>query len=140
MLKLKNMKIRIFAFVLFVSAFAGCDLLEEDITAPDGSLPYITVSSPSENAVYSKGQTFNLKSEISDKDKINQLDVRVTKINTDSGSQPVWGFTKQPMRNPVIIDTAFTVSSLPAGDYILTLNTVDGRTNVGTKEIKFSIK
>jgi len=134
------MKIKIFAFVMFVSAFAGCDLLEEDVTAPDGSLPYISVSSPSDNAVFSKGQTFNLKSEISDKDKINQLDVRVAKINTESGSQAVWGFTKQPMRNPVIIDTAFTISSLPTGDYVLTLNTVDGRTNVGTKEIKFSIK
>jgi len=134
------MKIKILAFALTLTALAGCEFLEEDLTSPDGSVPYISVSSPGNNAVFTNGQYINLKSEISDKDKISQLDVRVTKLNTESGSEPVWGYTQQPMKNPVIIDTAFSVSNLPAGDYILTLNTVDGRTNVGTKEITFSVK
>ena len=134
------MKFKILVFALSLTALSGCDFLEEDLTSPDGSVPYISIISPGENAVFTNGQTINLQSQITDKDKINQLDVRVTKINADSGNEPVWGYSEQPMKNPVIIDTALTVSSLPAGNYILTLNTVDGRTNVGTKEIKFSVK
>jgi len=134
------MKFKIFAFALSLTVFAGCDLLEEDLTSPDGSIPYISISSPNNNAVFTNGQTLNLKSEISDKDKISQLDVQVTRLNAEASNEPVWGYSKQPMKNPVIIDTAFAVSSLPAGEYILTLNTIDGRTNVGTKEIKFSVK
>jgi len=134
------MKIKIFALAFSLAALAGCDLLEEDLTSPDGSVPYINVLSPGENAVFMNGQTISLKSEITDKDKINQLDVRITKINTGDSNTPVWGYTKQPMKNTVVVDTALVVSSLPAGDYILTLDTVDGRTNVGTKEVKFSVK
>ena len=67
------MKIKIFAFALYILALTGCDLLEEDLTSPDGSVPYISVSSPGQNSVFTIGQTINLKSEISDKDKINQI-------------------------------------------------------------------
>ena len=134
------MKIKIFAFALYLVALTGCDLLEEDLTSPDGSVPYISVSSPAQNSVFTTKQTIKLKSEISDKDKISQLDVTVTRLDPETSNKPVWGYTKQPMKNPVIIDTAFSVSNLPAGNYILTLNTVDGRTNVGTKEINFSVK
>ena len=134
------MKIKLFIFALSLMALAGCSYFEEDLTSPDGSAPYISVLSPGENTVFTDGQVLNLKSEILDKDKINQLEVQIIKLNAESSNAPVWGFTQQPKKNPVVIDTALAVSSLPAGDYLLTLNTVDSRTNVGTKEIKFSVK
>ncbi|MGV3642162.1 MAG: hypothetical protein ACO1NZ_16675, partial [Adhaeribacter sp.] len=107
-------------------------------TSPGGSLPYIKVDAPHGNTVYTAQQQGSIKSEISDKDKIQQLEVHVTPVNATGGD--VWGYTKYPKKNPVIIDTAFSAAGLPAGDYIITLNTIDGRTNVGSKVIHFSVK
>jgi hypothetical protein len=47
---------------------------------------------------------------------------------------------KFPKKNPVVLDTAIAATSLAKGEYLLTLNGIDGRANVGTKEIKFSIR
>lgn len=133
------MKWKLFVLVPVLAALSSCEeLWNEDTTSPDGSLPYIKVDAPHENTVYTAQQQVSIKSEISDKDKIKQLEVHVTPVNAPGGD--VWGYTKYPKKNPVIIDTAFSAAGLPAGDYIITLNTIDGRTNVGSKVIRFSVQ
>jgi hypothetical protein len=132
------MKFKIFACVLSMAAFCGCQLLKDEATSPDGSAPYVVVRSPNTNAVYTKQQLVRIKTEITDKDKIQQLEVHVTMVDGTSGD--VWGFTKYPKKNPVLLDTTFSAAGLASGKYMITLNTIDGRTNVGTKEIRFSVK
>jgi hypothetical protein len=127
-----------FTLLWSVAALSGCELLKEDTTAPDGSLPYIAMRSPDNNAVYTRNQQVRIKSEITDKDKIQQLEVHVTRAEGTGGD--VWGFTQYPKKNPVLLDTTLAASDLPSGQYIVTLNTIDGRTNVGTKEIRFTIQ
>ena len=132
------MKFKIFTFVMSMTAFYGCQLLEDEATTPDGSVPYIAVRSPNNHAVYTRQQQVRIKTEITDKDKIHQLEVHVTMADGTSGD--VWGFTQYPKKNPVLLDTTFSAAGLAPGKYIITLNTTDGRTNVGTKEIRFSVK
>ncbi|MGV3504350.1 MAG: hypothetical protein ACO1O1_11625 [Adhaeribacter sp.] len=133
------MKWKLFVLVPALAALSSCEeLWNEDTTTPDGSVPFISVQSPQDNSVYSTQQQVKIRSEISDKDKIKQLEVHVTPVNAGSGD--VWGYTKYPKKNPVIIDTTFSTAGLPAGDYIITLNTIDGRTNAGSKVIHFSVK
>lgn len=133
------MKWKLFALVFALAALSSCEeLWNEDTTSPDGSLPFIHVLSPNENTVFTSLEQVRIKSEISDKDKIKQLEVHVSRVNAGTGD--VWGYTKYPLKNPVIIDTTFSAAGLPAGDYILTLNTIDGRTNAGSKVIRFSVK
>jgi predicted phage tail protein len=132
------MKFKMFTFVLSMAALSSCELLKEDTTAPDGSVPYIVVRSPDNNGVYTRQQQVRVKFEITDKDKIQQLEVHVTK--EDGANGDVWGFTSYPKKNPVVLDTTFSATGLATGKYSITLNTIDGRTNVGTKVIQFSIK
>jgi predicted phage tail protein len=133
------MKVKLLTFALLLATFSGCgELFDEDSTAPDGSVPYITVQSPYDNTVYSGQEVVRIKSEISDKDKIQQLEVHVSR--TDGNNGEVWGYKKFPKKNPVLIDTTFSAAGLASGNYAITLNTIDGRTNVGTKVIRFSIK
>lgn len=134
------MKYKILAAAFFVVSLAGCkELSKEDEATPDGSLPYISVSAPNQNSVFTNNQQLQLLSEITDKDKIKQLDVRV--VRADAGNnKSIWGYTKFPQKNPVVEDTTFAVSELEPGNYVLILNTIDGRTNVGTKEVKFIVK
>jgi hypothetical protein len=133
------MKLKLLALPLSLAAFTGCeDLFKEDTTSPDGSAPYITVQSPHDNAVYAAGEAVKIKSEISDKDKIQQLEVLVTSMETGTGE--VLRFIRHPKKTPVILDTTFSAAGLKAGGYTISLHTIDGRTNVGTKVIRFSIK
>jgi hypothetical protein len=133
------MKLKLLPLIFSLAAFTSCDeLLNEDTTSPDGSLPYISMLAPYENSVFTSSQSVRIKSEISDKDKIKRLEVHVSKSDGTGGD--VWGYTKFPKKHPVIIDTTFSAAGLATGDYIITLNTIDGRTNVGSKVIRFSIK
>lgn len=133
------MKFKLFSLVVALTAFSSCEeMFKEDTTSPDGSVPYIAVQSPNDNASYASQQQITIKSEITDKDKIQQLEVHVTRADGANGD--VWGYTQYPKKNPVLVDTAFSAASLTPGNYIITLNTIDGRTNVGSKVIRFSIK
>jgi hypothetical protein len=133
------MQFKLLPLVFTLFAFTACEeLLNEDTTSPDGSVPYIAVQAPYENSVFSAGQVVRIKSEITDKDKIKRLEVHVTR--TDGAGGDVWGYTKHPQKNPVIVDTTFSAAGLGKGSYLISLNTIDGRTNVGTKTIRFSIK
>ena len=133
------MKWKLFLLVPALAALSSCEeLWNEDTTTPDGSVPYIAVQSPHDNTIYTAQQQVRIKSEISDKDKIKQLEVHVSPVNAGTGD--VWGFTKFPKKNPVILDTAFSAAGLATGDYIITLTTIDGRTNTGSKVIRFTVK
>ncbi|WP_026462625.1 hypothetical protein [Adhaeribacter aquaticus] len=132
------MKLKLLAIAVSMAALTSCEELFDDGTKLDGSTPYIMLSSPNENSVFAKNQNVAIHSEITDKDNINQLDVNITQLNQD-GSKALWGFSKQPKKNPVILDTTFNTSNLAAGNYLLSVTTIDGRNNTGTKEIKFTI-
>jgi hypothetical protein len=133
------MKFKLLPLFFSLFAFTGCEeLLQEDTTSPDGSLPYISMVAPYENSVFTSGQAVRIKSEITDKDKIKKLEVHVTK--SDGAGGDVWGYTKFPKKNPVIVDTTFSAAGLAKGDYIITLNTIDGRTNVSSKITRFSVR
>ena len=147
------MKYTKFAFVALVAVFTGCEeYFEKKDSEPDGSKPYIAISAPADNSVFAGDQPIKIESVISDKDDVKELDVQIVKLDaaamanaSSNNSSPgtntaVWSFKKLPVKNPVVIDTFMAASALPAGDYLLTLNTVDGRTNVGSKEVKFTVK
>lgn len=133
------MKLKFLPLVFSLAVFTSCEeLLNEDTTTPDGSVPYISMLAPHENSVYIATQEVRIKSEITDKDKITRLEVHVTK--TDGAGSDVWGYTKFPKKNPVIVDTTFSAAGLAKGNYVISLNTIDGRSNASTKVIHFSVK
>ncbi|GEO06312.1 hypothetical protein AAE02nite_39760 [Adhaeribacter aerolatus] len=158
------MKYTKFAFVALVAVLTGCEeYFAKKDSEPDGSKPYIAISAPADNSVFSSNQAIKIESVISDKDKVKELEVQVVKLGesatgngnpnanpnnkglgigqgNDNSSKALWSFKDFPVKNPVVIDTAFSAATLPAGEYLLTLNTVDGRTNVGIKEVHFTVK
>jgi len=152
------MKYTKFAFVALVAVFTftGCEeYFEKKDSEQDGSKPYIAISAPADNSVFTSNQSIKIESVISDKDNVKELDVQIVKLEggangnanananaggNGNGNKAIWSFKKLPVKNPVVVDTAFSASVLPAGDYLLTLNSIDGRTNVGIKEVKFTVK
>jgi len=146
------MKYTKFALLALLGLFTGCEeYFAEKDSEPDGSKPYISVMSPANNSVFARNQNIEIESLLSDKDNIKELEVQIVKLNsessfstttidtTTSGNKAVWSFKKYPTQNPVIIDTTVAASVLTAGNYLLVFNGIDGRTNVGTKEIKFTV-
>ena len=152
-----------FALVALVALFTGCEeYFEKKDSEQDGSKPYIAILAPADNSVFATDQSIKIESVVSDKDNVKELEVQIVKLegseigngnananatananagNTGNGSnKAVWSFKKFPIKNPVVVDTAFAAANLPAGNYLLTLNSIDGRTNVGTKEVKFTVK
>jgi hypothetical protein len=142
-----------FAFVALVAVFTGCEeYFEKKDSEPDGSKPYIAISAPADNSVFSSNQAIKIESVISDKDKVKELEVQIVQlgevgiananksIGGDNNAKALWSFKEFPKTNPVVVDTAFAAATLPAGEYLLTLNTIDGRTNVGIKEVHFTVK
>lgn len=49
-------------------------------------------------------------------------------------------FTTLPDKKILEFDTLLTAYELPQGDYTLTINATDFRTNVATGEVTFSVK
>lgn len=136
------MKYAKFALVGLMGLFAGCEeyYAKKDVEA-DGSTPYITISAPAHNSVFTKGENVRIESLLSDKDQVKQIEVKIVELNKNGqGNKPAISFKKFPKKNPFVLDTTFAAASLPVGEYLLTLNGIDGRTNVGTKEVKFSVK
>lgn len=154
------MRFKKLALISLVVIFTGCEeYFEKKDGEPDGSNPYIAISSPADNSTFIGTQSIKIESVISDKDDVKEFEVQIVKMEdakgpnanananaTDnansisSNNHAVWSFKKFPIKNPVVVDTAFSASQLPAGEYLLTLNTIDGRTNVGIKEVKFTVK
>jgi len=141
-----------FAFVALVAVFTGCEeYFEKKDSQPDGSKPYIAISAPADNSVFSSNEAIKIESVISDKDKVKELEVQIVQlgeggsvnnksIGTDNSAKALWSFKEFPKTNPVVVDTALAAANLPAGEYLLTLNTIDNRTTVGIKEVHFTVK
>ena len=145
------MKYTKLALIALVAVFTSCEeYFEKKDSQPDGSTPYIAISAPAQNSVFDNNEAIKIESVISDKDQVKELEVQIVRLGESAdeaskavagnASEAVWGFKDFPIKNPVVIDTALTSASLPAGDYLLTLNTIDNRTNVGIKEVRFSVK
>jgi len=136
------MKYTKLALLASMGLLAGCEeYYAKKDAAPDGSDPYISISAPAQNSVFSVAQSIRLESLLSDKDKVKEIEVQVVKLDgSTENNQPLLSFKQFPKTNPVVIDTAFAAAALPAGDYLLIMNGIDGRTNVGTKEVNFSVK
>src|SRR5690349_16776538 len=89
-----------------VGLFSACtELLNDSDTAPDGSAPAIQLQAPAENSLFNRGNIIPIKSVISDKDRIKEMEVQVIKISQGVASPVIWGYKKFPKTNPVIVDT-----------------------------------
>ncbi len=127
--------------LVWIGILSGCaDLNKDSETAPDGSLPAIQLQAPTDNSIFTSGNTIAIKSVISDKDKIKEMEVQVVKISQGSASEAIWGYKKFPITNPVIVDTLMNTTGLTSGHYMVRFNLVDNRTNVGVKEVHFLIR
>jgi hypothetical protein len=140
------MKYTKFALVALVAVFTGCEeYFEKKDSEADGSTPYIAISAPADNSVFTQNQTIEIESLISDKDQVKELEVQVVKLAESTKqvgniSESVWSYKDFPVKNPVVIDTVLAASNLAPGNYLLTLNSIDKRTNVGIKEVHFTVK
>ncbi|MDX5345935.1 MAG: hypothetical protein LPK19_01700 [Hymenobacteraceae bacterium] len=134
------MKFKLMSVVALFSATAllsSCeDLIEKNETTPDGSVPYVTVSSPSEGRTYNAGSEIRVSTIVTDKDKVKDFSVAVT----NASKEEVFKQVIKTSRLSVGVDTAITETGLAAGDYKLLIKAVDGRTNTTEKEINFSVK
>ncbi len=136
----KNLRLSFFILV-FLSGLSGCsELLNDSDTEADGSLPAIQLQAPTDNSVFTTGHTISIKSVISDKDRIKEMDVQVVKVNQGRTSAAIWGYKKFPTTNPVIVDTTMNTAGFTSGHYLIRFNLVDNRTNVQVKEVHFLIR
>ncbi|RDC63922.1 Ig-like domain-containing protein [Adhaeribacter pallidiroseus] len=130
-----------FITLVWVGVLSGCAELNKDSeTAPDGSLPVIQLQAPTDNSIFTSGNTISIKSTISDKDRIKEMEVQVVKVIQGSTSEAIWGYKKFPTTNPVIVDTSMNTTGLTSGHYMVRFNLVDTRTNAQVKEVHFLIR
>ena len=126
---------------MFVSTLSGCtELLNDSDTEADGSVPAVQLQAPTDNSIFAAGSTVFIKSVISDKDKIKEMEVQVVKVSQGSTSEAIWSYKKFPTTNPVIVDTTLNTAGFTSGHYLIRFNLVDNRTNVGVKEVHFLIR
>ncbi len=127
--------------LIFVGILTSCeDLFDTSGTKPDGSAPAVRLEAPQNKSVFTLGNNVPIKSVISDKDRIKEMEVQVVHVSDGSLNQTVWGYKKNPTTNPVIVDTAIDASVLAPGTYLLRMNLVDNRTNTKVKEVFFSVE
>ena len=130
-----------FLALLFISTLTSCeDIFDTSGTKPDGSAPAVRLDGPLNNSVFAAGSKVTIKSTISDKDRIKEMEVQVVHISDGNTNNTVWGYKKYPTTNPVIVDTTIDASVLTPGNYLLRMNLVDNRTNTKVKEVFFSVK
>jgi hypothetical protein len=131
-----------FALVAVAGLLVSCeDYYAEKDAEADGSNPYISISAPGQNTVFNQNQSIKLESLLSDKDQVKKIEVQIVSLNKEGqDNETLVTFNKFPKKNPVVLDTTISTAELPAGDYLLILNGTDGRANMGTKEVNFSVK
>lgn len=123
--------------VMVVSLTACEDVFEDGSLQPDGSKPALTIRNPTSNQRLTKASGLRVKLTASDKDKVKELQVRVRAVGGDADHI---NFTTLPDKKILEFDTLLTAYELPQGDYTLTINATDFRTNVATGEVTFSVK
>jgi hypothetical protein len=126
------------ASVVAVIALTACeDVFEDGSLQPDGSKPSLTIRNPTNSQVLSQADGLRIKLTVSDKDKVKELQVRVRDVGGDAD---FINFTTFPDKKILELDTLLTVPGLKQGDYILTINATDYRTNVASDEVGFKVK
>ena len=126
------------ASLVAVSMMTACeDLFEDGSLQPDGSKPNLTVKNPTTNQTLSTTNGLRIKLTATDKDKVKELQVRVHK---PGGNADLVNFKTYPDKKILEVDTLVSVPGLQAGEYTLTINATDYRTNVASKEISFKVK
>ncbi|PVY41254.1 Ig-like domain-containing protein [Pontibacter virosus] len=123
--------------VMVVSLTACEDVFEDGSLQPDGSKPALTIRNPSNNQKLSVSSGLRVKLTASDKDKVKELQVRVRAVGGDAD---YINFTTLPDKKILEFDTLLNANDMPQGDYTLTINATDFRTNVATNEVIFSVK
>ena len=135
------MKTKFFLIALGFVGLTSCDdIFNEDTTTADGSVPSINSQAPAQKSAYLSNQTIPVQFYVIDKDKVNELEVHVTKTgNGELAAQEVFGFRQTPNRTGVTIDTTFNAAGLTPGNYQLTVTAVDGRTNRSVQTTDFTV-
>ncbi|MBX0332527.1 hypothetical protein K3G39_04675 [Pontibacter sp. HSC-14F20] len=129
---------KLLASVVAVIALTACeDVFEDGSLQPDGSNPALTIRNPTKNQKLAKSSGLRIKLTASDKDKVKELHVRVRAVGGDADHI---NFTTLPDKKILEFDTLLNANVLPQGDYTLTINATDFRTNVSTDEVLFSVK
>lgn len=126
------------ASLVAVASLTACeDLFEDGSLQPDGSKPNLIIRNPTQNQTLSKSNGLRVKFTATDKDKVRELQVRVRDI---AGGTEHISFTTFPDKKVLELDTVLNASALSQGDYTLSINVTDYRTNVASTEVLFSVK
>jgi hypothetical protein len=121
-----------------VALLTACeDVFEDGSLQPDGSTPALIVRNPTDNQVVTKSDGLQVELTASDKDKVKELQVRVRDIRGDAD---FINFTTFPDKKILEFDTVLSASALRKGDYTMTINVTDFRTNVTSQEVAFSVE
>ncbi len=121
-----------------VAMLTACeDVFEGGDLKPDGSKPSLTIENPKNNQALTKEAGLAIRATAVDKDLVKELQVRVT---GEGAEKDFLNFTTFPKQRILEVDTLLTLPSLNPGSYKLTINVVDKRTNVSSKEVSFTVK
>ena len=133
------MKLRtVLASLVAVAMLTACeDLFEDGSLQPDGSKPSLTVKNPSKAQLLTQGNGLRIVATIVDKDKVKELQVRVRDVGGDAD---LVNFTALSDKKILEFDTLLAVPGIKPGDYTLTINATDYRTNVASEEVGFKVK
>jgi hypothetical protein len=133
------MKLRtVLASLAAVAMLTACeDLFEDGSMQPDGSKPNLTVKNPTKAQSLTQGNGLRVMVTAVDKDKVKELQVKVRDVGGDAD---LVNFTTLSDKKVFELDTLLTVPGIKPGDYTLTINAIDYRTNVASEEVSFKVK
>lgn len=136
------MKFRNMTVAFAVLTMVGCkNIFEDNDLKVDGSTPYHTPIAPAADNVYRSAEPFKIESNFTDKDKISEVEVSLVRLASDvKESANVINFKRFPKQQNYKLDTTLAPNSLAPGQYQMLIKSKDGRTNEGTKEIKFLVQ
>ncbi|WP_089321029.1 Ig-like domain-containing protein [Pontibacter ummariensis] len=113
------------------------DLFESGNLEPDGSVPSLTVNTPTNNQTASIGQGLTIDVTVVDKDQVSNLDFVVA---GSSGENELIHFVTKPGKTVVEYDTLVSLQNFEPGKYTLLISAQDRRTNQSLKEVKFNVQ
>lgn len=133
-MKLKTM----LASLAAVCMLTACeDLFEDGSLEPDGSVPSLTVNSPTRNPTVTAAQGLQVYVTVVDKDKVDKIDFQVLGAN---GEKALIDFSKESNKTVVEFDTLVSLKGIVPGDYTLKISAKDMRTNLSEEEVTFTVE
>lgn len=115
---------------LIIIALASC---KKDKGMADTQLPVITMTSPTNNQVFSAGQTVNITGSVSDNDKIEELHLEIT--NTTTG---VFLTHEHYAPDAASYNLSRTLTTQAATSYKIKIEAHDASDNIAKTEIMIS--